>query len=84
MGQISGNKAEGRADCVTQEHSRVKSRTELKVKADELCLYIHSFFPILLCIKRVFLLGLSNKKIVGAGCVPVEGDCIPKWDAVNM
>ena len=54
------NKAESKADFMTQEQIRVEGRVELKAKAGELC-FLHFFFifhlPILLCMKARFSFG---------------------------
>ena len=64
-GQSSVNKLEGRADCMAQEQSSVGGRAELKAKVIS---FLHSVvLPVFYSArKRVFLVGRSNRKSVGA------------------
>ena len=52
------NKAEGRADFVTQEQISVEGRAELKAKAGELCFfYILLFFTYFTLYENAFSFG---------------------------
>ena len=82
-GQSSVNKLEGRADCMAQEQSSVGGRAELKAKVIS---FLHSVvLPVFYSRrKRVFLVGRSNRKSVGAASQWRGGGVLPKWDAVSM
>ena len=83
VGQNSVNKVEGRTDRVTPEQSSVEGRAELRARADNSFFYIHSFFVYFVLHETCFSFGTQKSKI-RQGCAPVDGGCVPKWDAVNM